>query len=309
MVLCSGAFPAANVTTVTLSAETEVQPARPVAIKDIARVDGPKEMAQRIGGMTIATGPMPGKRSKIQTDFVRLRLRAETKTKIEVRGPERVELVGKCLRFSPQTIADEAQSFVTDQLPEDACTYEVTVSRAPREIVVAGGAASELRPRLLNPTLRPGPIAVAVDVLVDGNVAAAASVSMTLKASADALVATRAIRQSEALTSENTAWDRRDVTNKPNALTQSQGNAMDWIARRALSAGVLITGNDVAPPFVVRRGETASVTVTCGRITLRTTGEIKQDARTGELVRVRPADAAEDMQATVLGPGLVGVTR
>lgn len=303
----SGAYPATI--RVTLAPRVEVQPAKPVTVKDIARIDGASESARRIGEVTVATGPMPGKRATLDASSVRLRLQAEIKGSVDVGGSTRVELIGKCLRFSPDALAGEAKTFITEQLPRDGRSYEVVTDRTPREVVAPSGSASELRPRMLNPTLRPGPIAVAVDVVVDQRVVATATVSLTVKAVADVLVATKTIRQGGAIDADNTTWDRRDVTRKPDVVTQAENDLAGWVARRTLSAGALISSIDIAPPYAVRRGETASLTVTCGHVTLRTTGEIRQDARMGDLVRIRPALSGEDVQAKVLGPGTVSIDR
>jgi len=307
LIVRGGAYPATA--RVTLAPRVEVQPARPVAVKDIARIDGSKEAVRKIGAMTIASGPMPGKSTTLESSYVRLRLQAEIKGGVEVRGAEGVELVGRCLRFSSQTLADQAEQFILDHLPQDGRVYEVLIDRLPREVVVASGSASELKPRLLNPTVKPGPKSVVVDVVVDQRVVASATVALSVKAVADVLVATKAIRQGEALSSDNTTWDRRDVTRTPTAVTQAEDDVMGWVAKRALTAGALITTGDVAQPYAVRRGETVALTVTCGCVTLRTTGEIKQDARAGDMVRVRTAVSGEDVQAKVLGPGAVAIAR
>ncbi len=307
MILWAVAYSAPAVTTVTLRAQAEVRPARPVAVKDIARILGPA--AAKVGEIVVTTAPVPGKVSRVSSDLVRRRVSADTKVDVKIAGVDSVELIGKCARFGPDILAEEARALIASQLPDDGCDYDVAVDRAPREIVVAGGDSSALRARMLNPTLRPGTVAVTVDAIVDERVAASSTVSLTVKAMASVLVATKAIRQGEELTPDNTEWDRRDVTRKPDALVQSREDTTGWVARRALSTGTMITGNDVAPPYAVLRGETASLTVRCGGVTLHTTGEIKADARTGELVKVRPADATEDVQAKVLGPGLVCLTR
>ena len=307
LIVRDGAYPATA--RVTLMPEAQVQPARPVAIGDIARIDGPKESARKIGGLIVATGPLPGKRGSVESSYIKLRLKAEVKGGVEVRGAERVEIIGKCMRFSPQILADQARSCIVGQLPKDGRAYDVLVDRLPREIVVASGSASELRPRLLNPTVLPGPKAVAVDVVVDQRVVASATVALSVKATAEVLVAVKTIRQNEALSPENTAWDRRDISRAPNAITKSDSDTTGWVARRTLSAGAVIAATDVAAPFTVHKGETVALTVTCGSVVLRTTAEIKQNARSGDPVLVRPAVSREDVQASVLGPGAVAIAR
>ncbi|MCX8052619.1 MAG: flagellar basal body P-ring formation chaperone FlgA [Armatimonadetes bacterium] len=296
------------VTKITLRSRVEVQPAQTVVLKDVAQINGPRNAVQKIESLPVATGPMPGKNSFLDSSEVQQRLQARTGIAVPVSGAQRVELVGKCIRFSTQELANRAREFVLEKLPADGRIFEVTVDHAPKEIVTSFGEA-KIRTRTLTPEVRPGPVAVAIDVVVNERVVASTSVTLNVKATAEVLVATKAIRQGEALTPENTVWDQRNVTRKPEALIRSRTDLTSMVAARPISPGELITARDVAASFTVRRGDTVTLTVTCGSVTLRTSAEVRQDARTGDMVRVRPAVSSEDIQAKVLGPGVAIITR
>lgn len=296
---------------VTLQPECEVQPAKVVTVRDIARIEGPEELARKIGGVTVATGPAPGARRSIESKYVELRLRAANlAAEVSVAGPSEVSLIGRCARFSPDELAEEAKAFVLSRLPQGSRTCEVNVERAPREIVAPAGDTIEIRPRLLGATVRPGANTVALDAVIDGKTAATSSATVQVTAVAEALVTTTHIRQGEALTAANTAWEMRDITRLPDALLMpDDGRMLDWISRRTLGPGTVVSAASVVLPPTVRQGETVSLLVRSGNVTLRTSAEVRQDGRTGDMVRVRSAISNEDIRARVAEPGVVEISR
>ncbi len=224
---------------VTLRAESQVKPVSIVRIGDIADVTGPKGLVSRISDVAIATAPLAGQRKTVDLGYIRLRLNALDLSKdVALSGPKTAALVGKCRNLTSQELGEQAKSFLTSQLPQDNRTYEVTVERAPRNLIVPESADVQIKPRLLNPNLRPGVNSVAIEVVVDGKSVATTSAALQVKAVADVLVATGAIRQGDALTTQNTAWEPRDVTQAPSAIAMAaNGENPNWVARRTDPSG------------------------------------------------------------------------
>jgi len=294
---------------VRLLPEVDVQPAKPVTLGDIADIRGPAAMVEKTRSIVVGLGPLPGKTACVYSDRIVARIQAELHAPIEVKGAEATTLLGKSVRIEGTRLAELAKSYLESQLPSDAYTYEVTVCRVPDDLVVASGSSYELRARLLNAMITPGPKAVAVDVVVDKKIVATTSVAFTVRAIAEVLTATRAIRQGEPIGPDNVRWESRDTTRIKTPITRDSGNVFGWIAKAPIAAGAVLTSTDIAPQFVVRKGETVSVTVTCGLVKLDTVGEVRQDGRIGDLIRVRPAISSQDVQARVIAPGTVLITR
>lgn len=294
---------------VRLLPEVDVQPAKPVTLGDIADIRGHAAMVDKTRSIVVGLGPLPGKTARVYSDRIVARIQAELHAPIEVKGAEVTILHGKSVRIEGTRLAEFAKSYLESQLPSDAYTYEVTVCRVPDDLVVASGSSYELRSRLLNAMITPGPKAVAVDVVVDKKIVATTSVAFTVRAIAEVLTATRAIRQGEPIGPDNVRWESRDTTRIKAPITRDSGNVFGWIAKAPIAAGAVLTSTDIAPQFVVRKGETVSVTVTCGRVKLDTVGEVRQDGRIGDLIRVRPAISNQDVQARVIAPGTVLINR
>ncbi len=292
-----------------LRQESEVQPVEAITIDDIARVEAPQALAEKIGEITVGSGPLPGQHRSIGASYINVKLKAAHLENIKVVGPEKISVVGACIKISSEELAAKAKEFIKEQLPSNSMTYEVTIDRAPKDITIARGENMEVRPRLLGGSLNPGIGTIALDIVLDGKMAATTNASFTVKAVADVMVATNVIRQGEVISSSNVSWEQRDVTRTKDALIRTDDGAMDWIARRTIQPGTVLTTVAVEVPPVVRKGDNVNLIVKCGNVTLHTTAEVKQDGRTGETVRVLSAVSSGEIRARVIEPGLVEIDR
>ncbi len=288
----------------------EVQPARPVRLGDIAKIQGPSAAVEKARSIIVAIGPLPGKVANLFSGQLRQRIQAEMQFPVKVSGAENTTLVGKSIRFKGTELAEFAKAYLESQLSNSTTSlHEVEICRVPGDMIVAAGESCQLKARLLSPTLTAGPKSVAVDIVVDDRVSASTSVGLVVHEIGEVLVSTREIRQGEVIGPDNTSWEIRDITKIKSPIKREYGDGNSLVVKRTITAGTILTSADVAPTFVVRRGETVMVTVKCGRVTLHTTGEAKQDGTVGDLIRVRPPVSSEDIQAKVLAPGIVTVER
>ena len=297
--------------TVTLKEQCEVRCTKPIRIKDIASVEAPEDLANKIREIVVGSGPPPGSTRTINSRYIRMKVASACKsTDFALEGPGKVSVTGKCIRISSQDLADAARDFLATQLPNANCTYEIVVQRMPRELVVRDYGAVEVRPRIRRSSVRTGPNTVVLDAVVDGQVVATTSASLQVNAVADVLVAAAAIRQGEPVSDRNTTWEQRDITKLPTAIIMGPSGALDdWVARRTLRVGRTIRSSDVELPPAIRRGDTVTLTVRCGKVTLRTTGEAKQQGRVGDSVRVRSSISKQDVRARIVASGQVEINR
>lgn len=293
---------------VFLKPEIQVQPAEPVKVKDIATV---LPAGSSLGEVVLGYGPTPGSSRTLDASYVKIKLNAaNTGTEYLLQGPSQITLTGKCVRISSESLTEEAVTFVNEQLPQDGRVYQVTVDRPPKEFVLPDKSGVEVKPRLMMGSVKPGPNTVAIEARLNGRLLASTSVATRVTVTAEVLVATATIRQGEPINSSNTTWEQRDVTRTPNAVTLSgEDQLKEVVASRLISPGKTLTPTDMALPPAIRRGDVVTVTVKCGKVTLRTTAEARQDARIGETVSVRSTISQEDVRARVTGPGNVEITR
>jgi flagella basal body P-ring formation protein FlgA len=148
-----------------------------------------------------------------------------------------------------------------------------------------------------------------MDALLAGRAISTASAVLQIKATAAVLIAADTIPVGQALTTQNTKCESRDVTRIKDPILQSAANDQSWVARRSIQAGAVITGADVALPPDIRSGDQVTLTVKCGTVAIRTSAEARQDGRVGDSIRVRSSVSNEEVRARITGSGAVEISR
>ena len=294
---------------ITLPAQIEVMTSQPVSLKDVARIEAPKAVSERIGQIIVTSAPLPGEQRSVEATYVKLKIASAGFADAVVTGAERITVAGKCRRITPRQIQDMVKEFALSTLPAGGLVYDVEVERSPREMVLPDDPAVEVKPRLYSSSVHTGTNTIALEASLNGRTLQTRSVVARVKATADVLMAIDAIRQGEALTEQNARIESRDVTKLKDPILQMPGEGRDWIARRAIQAGSVITSSDIALPPAIRTGDTVTLTVKCGSVALRTSAEARQNGRVGDSIRVRSGVSKEDVRARITGPGAVEIAR
>ncbi|MNN01963.1 flagellar basal body P-ring biosynthesis protein FlgA [compost metagenome] len=85
--------------------------------------------------------------------------------------------------------------------------------------------------------------------------------------------------------------------------------AIGQVARRALSAGSLLSATDLVAPRIVRRGDNVALVARRGGVEVRVAGRALGDAGAGERVSVENLSSRRVMQGIAAPGGDVLVTR
>lgn len=294
---------------VVLPAQVEVGTSQQVSLKDLAKIQAPKAIAVKLGDVSITSAPLPGEERPLEAHYVQLKLSAAGFGDVKVAGAAKVTLVGKCRRVSVQQMQDTVKEFALGQLPQSGLTYDIEVERSPREMVLPDDPAIEVKPRLFSSSIHAGVNTIAIEALLNGRTVQTRSAVARIKATANVLMAVDAIPQGKALTEQNTKIESRDVTTVKDPILQGPGEDRNWVARRTIQSGSIITASDVALPPAIRTGDSVTLTVKCGSVALRTSAEAKQDGRVGDSIRVKSGVSNEDVRARITGPGAVEIAR
>ncbi|MCE5314851.1 MAG: flagellar basal body P-ring formation chaperone FlgA [Armatimonadota bacterium] len=310
--VCAAVEPATTPTLVTLRPQAEVAPAQYVTLGEIADIEAPQDTIARISNITVGTGPLPGRSNTISADYVRVKLRAAglNDASVQINGAVKVQIVGRCVTLTPEDLAEEAKSFLTGCMSLGDANYNIVVDRYPKKIVLPQGSDVTISPKLMSVSAQPGVNTVGLDILLNGSIAATTSAVLSVKAVLDVMVATTTISQGEPLTEANTTWEKHEITNQRDIITRNEyAQHKDWIARRSIPTGVMITTASVAIEPTIHRGDAVSIVVKCGNVTLQTTGEAKQDGKKGDMIRVLSAISQSNIDAKVIEAGLVEMSR
>ncbi|OEZ00551.1 MULTISPECIES: flagellar basal body P-ring formation chaperone FlgA [Stenotrophomonas] len=123
------------------------------------------------------------------------------------------------------------------------------------------------------------------------------------------LILNRGIAAGETLTAADITTAQRDVARIAGAALADPAVAVGRVARRTLSAGSLLSANDLVAQRLIRRGDSVALVSRFGGVEVRVAGKALADAGENERVSVENLSSRKVVQGTVAASGDVIVTR
>lgn len=123
------------------------------------------------------------------------------------------------------------------------------------------------------------------------------------------LILNRGIAAGETLGVADITTAQRDVARIAGAALADPAVAVGRVARRTLSAGSLLSANDLVAQRLIRRGDSVALVSRFGGVEVRVAGKALADAGENERVSVENLSSRKVVQGTVAASGDVFVTR
>jgi len=123
------------------------------------------------------------------------------------------------------------------------------------------------------------------------------------------LILNRGIAAGETLAAADITAAQRDVARIAGAALADPAAAVGRVARRTLSAGSLLSANDLVAQRLIRRGDSVALVSRYGGVEVRVAGKALADAGENERVSVENLSSRKVVQGTVAASGDVFVTR
>ena len=122
------------------------------------------------------------------------------------------------------------------------------------------------------------------------------------------VVARRAIDRGETLARQDIQLDRRDLSTLPRDTATGLEDVIGTAVREAIVPFTPIRHDQVARVFAVRRGDAVQIIAQHGGLRIAAAGEVRQDARRGEQVRVVNRASQRELLGRVVDATTVEVT-
>jgi flagella basal body P-ring formation protein FlgA len=127
---------------------------------------------------------------------------------------------------------------------------------------------------------------IPVEVTVDGKFYRLIPVSVLIKVTTECLVATQNIKIKEPI-ADKVILQKRDITYLPDDVITDIDRIKNKISRQAISSGSIILYKMLDSTPVFRRGDTVTVMVKRGGVTVETTGLSMDDGKEGNIVKIK----------------------
>ena len=142
----------------------------------------------------------------------------------------------------------------------------------------------------------------------DGVTVRVATVIAQVRTYAVAAVAVADITDESPLTHSDIEFQRADVTGMDGYLTPDA--ALDDLqTKRKLRAGTILSAQSVEAIPLIRRGESVTINVSVGSVTITAEGIARQDGGRNEIIRVYTESTNKTITCRVIDPGMVVASR
>ncbi len=120
-------------------------------------------------------------------------------------------------------------------------------------------------------------------------------------------VATRELSRGQVLTHKDVRLEERDVAPLRRGYFQSQEEVIGKKLKRSIRMSDPITPPKITTPVAVKRGSKVMILASTGAIQVRMNGKALDNGSVGERIKVENQNSRREIEATVVGPGMVEV--
>ncbi len=295
---------------VTLSALRQVQVSGSgISIGDIAVVAGDdSELVRRIQEISLGNAPILGASRSIDKSYIEIRLR---QNRIDPNGiailvPDTIDIVRKSFEIPKTRIERIVLDYLEPRLPWDRNKTRIGLS-STSDVVNLSDEDFQAEVSLPNRTNLIGSVPLLVRFLVKHQVERKIWVTATISVETSVVIAKQSINRRQVITEDMIDVVAADLAKLPsNAITDLE----DVVGKRALRAinpsEVLRTDLIELPPLV-KRNDIVTIVAETGALRVSTKGEVKENGRRGDRIRVVNLDSKKEVFARVLDPTTVRV--
>lgn len=218
--------------------------------------------------------------------------------------------------WSPVSIAQQGEVHALSNITETVKEYLVAEATAYDEAaeIEVGRLDSRLRMARCQQPLdaflptgsrRLGKITVGVRC--EGHKPWTVYVNASIKLMREVVVLAAPVSRNHRITARDLRMEKRDLAKLRSGYLTDPQEALGLQARSPLRAGYVLSHRVLAPPRLVRRGQTVTLLARSGGIEVRSAGKALADGTAGELITVKNLRSSRIVEGIVTEPGVVRV--
>jgi flagella basal body P-ring formation protein FlgA len=260
--------------------------AEKIYVKDVAVVMSSDAAAkQKIEGLYVKMSAIPGHRVSVTRERLENIIK-KYYPDADFFGAEKVYVVTRSTKIDYDKITEAAVKYVTENMPWKKEDAEIITKNARRDINLIKGEVL-LKVKEDNSVSFKGNVIVPVEVYVNGRFEKIEPVSFIVKVTTDCLMAATDMPRGSVLSQDMVKVIKKDITDISGEILTDISQAEGLYTKRGIPAGTILLQNmfDRLPLF--KRGETVSVIVKIGSLSVETSGIPNKDGKEGELVKVK----------------------
>jgi flagellar basal body P-ring formation protein FlgA len=292
---------------VTLRAENAVAGAF-FKLSEIATVSaGDEQLERELAALRVGRSPRAGTvlaLKPVEVERVIARLKPELRQRLRVEGAQTASVRrGPLQSVEPARVRESAARALEVFLAERYSRFEIEPLGEPGGAFAVPEGRLELKPRIAAAGSVPARLTVWMELYIDGFHYQSLPVAFAVRGYQPVLAARSALRAGERVRTDELAVREEQVAGYAEAPVPADLEAATLRLKRPLAAGEVLTWRHAEQAPAVSRNQEITVRLAVGAIALEAPAVATQDARPGEVIRVRTAASRQTYSARVTGPG------
>ncbi|MHB1015055.1 MAG: flagellar basal body P-ring formation chaperone FlgA [Desulfurivibrionaceae bacterium] len=152
---------------------------------------------------------------------------------------------------------------------------------------------------------RPGSKSVIADILKDGQPQGQINMSGDLRLFGTVINTTKRLNRNDIIAADDIAARRQDISMLDTGLVSDPKQAVGKMLKLSLPPGSILYSQALEAPPLVNRGDQVTIMAKSQTIKITAPGEARNSGALGEMVRVKNLMSRREIQARVMGAGLV----
>jgi flagella basal body P-ring formation protein FlgA len=282
-----------------------------IRLADVAEL--PASCPAAMAGVVLGNAPWPGNRRTVSRALVHVRMLASDipSRRYELDGARICIVERRSLTISSAELAKAARRKLAELTEKTTGEIEVELVRPPRPVCLPEGEADpELRASIAGEAAPVGRVRMHVDVVRGDERLDRAIVLFDVKLWRRVATARRRIATGEALSGDNVAFVRREVSRSGSSAITSADDLTGRVAARPVRAGGLVDTAVLDEPerrVVVRRNQRVRLVARIGNLRAVALGKAEATARPGEVIKAVNLTTGREVAGVVQSDGSVQV--
>ncbi len=256
-----------------------------IYLGDIADFYNIKEdLLTELSTVYIKRSALPGYSVVITKENVKNQLNKRYKN-IDIDGPSSVKVVTEKTSVEITDIKKTVENYILENMPWKREEVEIIIKDIKDKIsTIDGNVLLKVKGEKIRGFK--GNEIIPVEIIVDGKFYRIIPISVLIKVTTNCLVAGQNIKVKEPII-DKVLLQKRDITYLPDDVLTDIERVKNKVTRQAIANGSIILNSMLDSMPVFKRGDTVTVMVKRGGITVETTGVSMEEGKEGSIVKVK----------------------
>jgi flagella basal body P-ring formation protein FlgA len=264
---------------------------------------------RQIKEIALGRAPLPGNSRRIDTDYIRLRLKQAKvePNRVRFQMPDTIEVSRASVTISREEIKRAVDNFIRANISWDKDRVKIRKIEVNTDVVLPKGDVSYRIEPLRNAQYK-GNIALPIHFTVNGlfqkRILATAEISLLT----DVVVVKKSLRRHGRINEDDIELKEKDLSKTHSNVITDPEEVLGKRAKRSIAAGTILRPNHIEYPPLVKRGDVVLVVAQSAGLRVTALGVVDQrEGRRGERIKVENLDSKKNIYARVLDSKTVEV--